>query len=128
MNGQIIEQNMLKISEDFKQMVSTVQVETLKQIEAGTAPREKQSDDFSIAPMLDKEMSKIDWNKSAREIKNLVRGLNPIMGGLVSFDGKKIKYDFTIYTCLIGALVLIGLSTKEYLNNTSYSIYYAFRR
>ena len=35
---------------------------------------------------------------------------------------KKIKYDFTIYTCLIGALVLIGLSTKEYLNNTSYSV------
>jgi hypothetical protein len=35
---------------------------------------------------------------------------------------KKIKYDLVIYTCLIGALVLIGLSAKEYLNNTSYSI------
>ena len=35
---------------------------------------------------------------------------------------KKIKYDFIIYTCLIGALVLIGLSAKEYLNTTSYSI------
>ena len=34
-------------------------VETLKQIEAGTAPREKQGDNFSLAPMLDKEMSKI---------------------------------------------------------------------
>ena len=67
-------------------------VETLKQIEAGTAPREKQGDDFSIAPMLDKEMSKIDWNKTAAEIKNLVRGLNPIMGGLTSLDGKKIKF------------------------------------
>ena len=67
-------------------------VETLKQIEEGTAPREKQGDDFSIAPMLDKEMSKIDWNKTATEIKNLVRGLNPIMGGLTSLDGKKIKF------------------------------------
>ena len=67
-------------------------VETLKQIENGTAPREKQGDDFSIAPMLSKEMSKIDWNKTGTEIKNLVRGLNPIMGGLVSFQGKKIKF------------------------------------
>ena len=44
-------------------------VETLKQIENGTAPRIPQSDDFTLAPMLDKEMSKIDWqNKSALEI------------------------------------------------------------
>ena len=67
-------------------------VETLKQIENGTAPRTVQSEEFSIAPMLDKEMSKIDWKKSASEIKNLVRGLNPIMGGLVNLSGKKIKF------------------------------------
>ena len=67
-------------------------VETLKQIEDGTAPREKQGDDFSIAPMLDKEMSKIDWTKKSSEIKNLIRGLNPIMGGVVNFAGKKIKF------------------------------------
>ena len=67
-------------------------VKTLEQIENGTAPRIKQSDDFSMAPMLDKEMSKIDWdNKSAIEIKNLVRGLDPIMGTYSYLDGKKIK-------------------------------------
>ena len=56
-------------------------VKTLKQIEDGTAPRIKQEGEFTIAPMLDKEMAKIDWeNKTANEIKNLVRGLNPIMG------------------------------------------------
>lgn len=68
-------------------------VETLKQIENGTAPRIPQSDDFTLAPMLDKEMSKIDWqNKSALEIKNLVRGLNPIMGTYSFLDGKKYKF------------------------------------
>lgn len=67
-------------------------VKTLEQIENGTAPRISQSDDFSMAPMLDKEMSKIDWdNKSAIEIKNLVRGLDPIMGTYSYLDGKKIK-------------------------------------
>ena len=67
-------------------------VKTLKQIEAGTAPRIKQGEEFTIAPMLEKEMSKINWKeKSAKEIKNLVRGLNPIMGTYSFFDGKKIK-------------------------------------
>ena len=68
-------------------------VETLKQVESGTAPRQKQGDDFTLAPMLSKEMSKIDWeNKTAVEIKNLVRGLNPIMGAYSFLEGKKIKF------------------------------------
>lgn len=68
-------------------------VETLDKIEKGTAPRILQGEDFSMAPMLDKEMSKIDWeNKTALEIKNLVRGLNPIMGTYSFLNGKKIKF------------------------------------
>ena len=68
-------------------------VETLKQIEAGTAPRIPQGEDFTMAPMLDKEMAKIDWeNKTALEIKNLVRGLNPIIGAYTFLNGKKIKF------------------------------------
>ena len=68
-------------------------VKTLQQIENGTAPRIQQGTDFSMAPMLDKEMSKIDWeNKDAKQIKNLVRGLNPIMGTYSYLDGKKIKF------------------------------------
>lgn len=68
-------------------------VDTLKQVENGTAPREKQGDDFSVAPMLSKDMAKIDWeNKSAQEIKNLVRGLNPIMGAYAFLNGSKIKF------------------------------------
>lgn len=66
---------------------------TLEQIEDGTAPREKQGEDFTMAPMLDKSMAKIDWeNKTAQEIKNLVRGLNPIMGAYTFLDDKKIKF------------------------------------
>ena len=68
-------------------------VKTLKQIEKGTAPRIKQSDDFTMAPMLNKEISKIDWQeKTAKQIKNLVRGLNPIMGAYSYLNGKKIKF------------------------------------
>ena len=66
---------------------------TLEKIEEGTAPRIKQEDDFSLAPMIDKSMAKIDWEKKiAKEIKNLVRGLNPIMGAYTFLNGKKIKF------------------------------------
>ena len=68
-------------------------VETLDQIERGIAPREKQGDNFTVAPMLDKNIAKIDWeNKTAKEIKDLVRGLNPIMGAYTFLNGKKIKF------------------------------------
>ncbi len=68
-------------------------VKTLEQIEKGTAKREKQGDDFSIAPMLDKSIAKIDWeSQTAKQIKDLVRGLNPIMGAYTFHNGKKIKF------------------------------------
>ena len=68
-------------------------VETLKNIENGTAPREKQGEDFTMAPMLNKDMAKINWeDKNVNEIKNLVRGLNPIMGAYSFIDNKKVKF------------------------------------
>ena len=67
-------------------------VDTLKLIEEGKAPREKQGEDFTMAPMLNKEMAEINWEeKTAREIKNLVRGLNPIMGAFTYVNDKKLK-------------------------------------
>lgn len=68
-------------------------LETIEKIKDGSAPREQQGNDYSLAPMLDKDMSKIDWNKlSTINIKNLVRGLNPIMGAYTTFNNKKIKF------------------------------------
>ena len=67
-------------------------VDTLKLIEEGKAPREKQGEDFTMAPMLNKEMAEINWEeKTAIEIKNLVRGLNPIMGAFTYINDKKLK-------------------------------------
>ena len=68
-------------------------VKTLIQIENGTAPRIPQGDEFTVAPMLTKEMAKINWEEqTTAEIKNLVRGLNPIMGVYSMLEGKKIKF------------------------------------
>lgn len=68
-------------------------VETLGKIENKTAPRIKQPKEFTLAPMLEKSQAKIDWeSKTAQEIKNLVRGLNPIMGAYAVLNQKKIKF------------------------------------
>lgn len=68
-------------------------VKTLKKIEAGTVKREKQGTDYTMAPMLEKSMAQIDWkNQTAEQIKNLVRGLNPIMGAYTYVNDKKIKF------------------------------------
>jgi methionyl-tRNA formyltransferase len=68
-------------------------INTLQKIEEGNIKAIKQSNNFTIAPMIEKSMAKIDWqNKTAREIKNLVRGLNPIMGAYSILNDKKIKF------------------------------------
>ncbi len=68
-------------------------VETIKQIGLGVAPRTKQGENYTVTQKLDKAISKIDWeNTSAVQIKNLSRGLNPIMGIYAILNGKKIKF------------------------------------
>ncbi len=77
----------------LKMIGAKLLIKTVKEIENGTATRTKQPEEGTMAPMLSKEMAKIDWkNKTANDIKNLVRGLNPIMGAYTFLDGKKIKF------------------------------------
>lgn len=77
----------------LKTIGANLLIKTVKEIENGTATRTKQPEEGTMAPMLSKEMAKIDWkNKTANDIKNLVRGLNPIIGAYTFLDGKKIKF------------------------------------
>ena len=79
--------------DELKKIGGDLLVDTLEKIKNGTAPRIKQDKDFSMAPMLSKSMAQINWDtKTAEEIKNLVRGLNPIMGAYTFLKGKKIKF------------------------------------
>ena len=65
-------------------------IENVAQLKSEVGAR-KQGDEFTMAPMLSKDMAQIDWNKSANEIHNLVRGLDPIMGAYTYINGKKLK-------------------------------------
>lgn len=76
---------------DFHLFGADLLVKTIEQIDEGIAPRKKQENNFSLAPMLTKDMAKIDFEKPINEIKNKIYGLNPIMGAYVVYDEKMIK-------------------------------------
>ena len=48
-------------------------------------------DEVSYAPMLDKTMCPIDWNKTARQVHNHVRGLHPWPVATMVLQGKPFK-------------------------------------
>lgn len=67
-------------------------LETLRQLEAGTAPRIRQEDDLSCyAGMLHKEMGCIDWNQDAQAIERLIRGLNSWPSAYTYWNGRTLK-------------------------------------
>lgn len=67
-------------------------VETLEKVADGTVQRKKQPDEYSIAKMIEKEMGEIDWNKSSKDIRNLIRGFNPMPGAYTILkDNTKMK-------------------------------------
>jgi methionyl-tRNA formyltransferase len=66
--------------------------ETLERLCAGTLVREKQDDTLSCyAPMLKKEDGRLDWSRSANELHNQVRGLDPWPGAYTLLAGEPLK-------------------------------------
>lgn len=67
-------------------------IEALDKIEKGEVSPQKQDDTISsYAPMLNKSLCEIDWNKSAQEIHNQVRGLNSWPIAVSKINGKRVK-------------------------------------
>ena len=66
--------------------------ETVNELAAGTAVRVPQDHEkHTYAPMLGKELSPIDWTKSARRIHDQVRGLIPWPCATTEVGGKRVK-------------------------------------
>ena len=67
-------------------------LKTLIELENGTAVRTPQDDSKSnYAGMINKQLGKIDFNKSANEIERLIRGLNPWPSAYTKMAGKTLK-------------------------------------
>ena len=69
---------------------------TLTAFAEGTVQRTPQDPArISFAPMLDKNMCPIDWNKTAQQVHNHVRGLHPWPVATMELKGKKFKVHAT---------------------------------
>lgn len=67
-------------------------VETLKKAEAGELTPKKQDDSqMTYAPIITREMGKIDFKKPAEEIHNLVRGFTPWPSAYTFLGSKRLK-------------------------------------
>lgn len=67
-------------------------VETVAALAAGTAARTPQdAAQATLAPMLTRELSPMDWNRPAQELQNQVRGLIPWPAAVTELGGKRCK-------------------------------------
>ncbi|HMN47504.1 MAG TPA: methionyl-tRNA formyltransferase [Ignavibacteriaceae bacterium] len=84
--------NFETLHDRMSELGSKLVLDTVNLIENGKYELKKQDDSLaSPAPKITKEICKIDWNKSAEEIHNLIRGLSPFPGAYFSFNNKVIK-------------------------------------
>ncbi|MDU2065937.1 MAG: methionyl-tRNA formyltransferase [Sporomusaceae bacterium] len=66
--------------------------ETVALIAAGKAPREKQiAEEATYAALLKRSTERIQWKRTAQEIHNQVRGLNPWPGAFAKTDSMNLK-------------------------------------
>lgn len=65
---------------------------TIAEIERGTAPHIPQDDaQATYAPMLDRALERIHWNRPAEQVSNLVRGMDPWPGAYTMLGDKVLK-------------------------------------
>ena len=73
--------------------------DVLKRFENGKVEAVPQNpEEVSYAPMLDKTMCPIDWNKTAQQVHNQVRGLHPWPVAIMELKGQKFKVH---ETCIV---------------------------
>lgn len=99
--GDILEQTQVQIgenetAEELFERLSVVSadlmVSTLKKLEKGTViPQKQNEDEATYAPIIKKEMALVDFNKTAKEICNGVRGYYSWPCAYTFLDGKRVK-------------------------------------
>ncbi len=90
--------NLESLHDKLSEAGTKLLLETLPSILDGTNSREKQNEDeATYAYNIKREEEHIDFNKTSREVFNLIRGLCPIPSANVVFEGNEMKvYNSTI--------------------------------
>ena len=83
----------------LKDMGAELLVKTLRDIDAGIAPRTPQDHSkASYVTMLDKSICPIDWNKTPREVLKHIYGLQPWPVATMELEGKTVRVFAAKYT------------------------------
>ncbi len=83
----------------LKLMGARLLVKTLRDIDAGTVPRRTQEHEkATYAPMLDKSLSPIDWNRAPRVILKQIYGLQPWPVATMELEGAIYRVFAADYT------------------------------
>lgn len=86
------EDNFESLHDRMSKLGAKMVLDTVNLIDGGNYELKPQDDSLaSPAPKITKELSLINWNKSAAEINNLVRGLSPYPAAFFIFNNKVIK-------------------------------------
>ncbi len=86
------EDNLGSLYEKMKSVGAELVLDTIGLIESGSVNEIQQDESLaSPAPKITKEMCLINWNKSASEVHNLIRGLSPVPGAYFVHNDKRYK-------------------------------------
>jgi methionyl-tRNA formyltransferase len=79
------------LSRTLSKTGADILIQTLKGLENGSLKPGPQEGEISYAPILKKTDGFIQWSKSAKDIYNFIRGVNPWPGAYGFIEGKRIK-------------------------------------
>lgn len=130
--GDILLVDKIEISEDentgdlFQKLAilgGKLLLEALNKLEKdGIVPLKQNNDEATYAPMLKKEDELLNWNMSALDLHNKIRGMNPWPGVYTFFRGERLKIQRSL---LIDEKKGTGYTPGEIIDITSEGIYIA---
>ena len=86
------ETNAEELAKELSSVGAKLLLETILQLESGELkPQAQNHEEATLAPMMNKELGKIEWSQTASSIHNLVRGLYPWPGTFTSFRDGQLK-------------------------------------
>jgi len=81
-----------ELHDRLKEIGADLLLESIDLMASGCArPRIQPSEGASSAPKLRKEDGRIDWSKGAEDIRNWIRGTNPLPGAFTFYKGSMLK-------------------------------------
>lgn len=113
------DENAGELLQRLSQVGALLLIETLAGLELGEiTPVPQDNSQATIARSIKPEEGRIDWQKSADEVANLVRAFTPRPGAFTSIAGTRLK----VFSCSASASIIEGKGPGEVVEISSESV------